>query len=93
MKSISTENNDYFSFTENENGIEVIWQFNANEMTWTVLVYKDDQKEMMKLPASSAPTTEKINDYDSERLAELTLKMTDFLSKRLKLESKTPINK
>jgi len=89
MKSISTENNDYFSFTENETGIEVIWQFNANDMTWTILVYKDDQKEIMKLPASSVPTTEKINDYDSERLSELTLKMTDFLSQKTKVRTKT----
>jgi hypothetical protein len=93
MKSITSENNDYFSFTHQETAIEVIWEFNKQEMSWSVLVYKDQEKEISKIAASSAPTSEKINEYDLQRLSEITLKMTDFLSKRLKLESKPPISK
>jgi len=93
MKSISSEDNCYFSFTHQETGIEVIWEFNKQDMSWTILVYKDNDKEMTKIAASAIPASEQLNDYDSTRLAETTLKMTNFLTKRLKLESKPPISK
>lgn len=93
MKSEASEDNRYFSFTHQDTGIEVIWEFSEQEMLWTILVYKNDEKEVIKIPASAIPTCEKLTDYDANRLAELTIKMTDFLSKRLKLESKPPISK
>ena len=93
MKSEASEDNRYFSFTHQETGIEVIWEFSEQEMAWAVLVYKHNEKEIVKIPASSVPTAEKLADYDANRLAEITIKMTDFLSKRLKLESEPPISK
>jgi hypothetical protein len=93
MKSEASEDNRYFSFTHQDTGIEVVWEFSEQEMLWTVLVYKDNEKELVKIPASSIPNAEKLAGYDANRLAELTIKMTDFLSKRLKLESKPPISK
>jgi len=89
MKSISSEDNRYFSFTHDETGIEVVWEFNEQEMNWTVLVYKDAEKEIVQLPASAAPTTENVNDYDLNRLSAITIKMTNFLSEKAKARKQT----
>lgn len=86
MKSISSEDNSYYSFTDNKTGIEVIWQFNEKDFCWHILVVKDHDKEYSKIPASSKPTKDLVNDYDFERLSEISLKLVDFLAKRLKLE-------
>ena len=93
MKSAATEDNSYYSFSDNETGIEVIWEFNENNFCWQILVFKDAEKEYSIIPASNKPTKENVNEYDIQRLSETTLRLVDFLAKRLKLDSKTPINK
>lgn len=93
MKSSAAEDNSYYAFIDNETGIEVIWEFNENNFCWHILVFKDSEKQQSIIPASNKPTKESINDYDIERLSETTLSLVDFLAKKLKLDSKAPINK
>lgn len=93
MKSAASEDNSYYSFTDKQTGIEVIWEFNENTFCWQILVFKENEKEYGMIPASNKPTADSVNDYDIQRLSETTLKLVDFIAKRLKLDSETPINK
>jgi len=87
MKSAAVEDNSYYSFTDNETGIEIIWEFNQKSFCWEVLVFKDNQKEYAVVPASNKPTAESVNDYDIQRLSQITLKLLDFVSKQLEIEA------
>jgi hypothetical protein len=93
MKSITVEDNSYFSFTHNETGIEIIWEFDFDNFRWQIVALKDDSKEIAYIPASAKPTSAGINQYDLDKLSETTIKMTNFLIKSLKLESEPPISK
>lgn len=92
MKSAASADNSYYSFTDNETEIEIIWEFNEKSFCWEILVFKDNEKEHTIIPASNKPTAESVNDYDIQRLSEVTLRLVDFVAKRLKLDSKAPIN-
>lgn len=89
MKSEASQDNSYYSFTDKETQIEVIWEFNEKTFCWQILVFKDKEKEYTTIPASNKPTADLVNDYDIQRLSETTLRLVDFLAKRLKLDTKT----
>lgn len=89
MKSLSTPDNTKFSFTTKEHDINVYWEFNKDAFCWQILIEKNDEKEFGMIPASVHPSADGINEYDFERLSEMTLKLIDFIKSRLKLDSKT----
>lgn len=91
MKSEASPDNSYYYFTDNQTGIEIIWQFNEETFSWEILVFKDNEKEYSTMPAAGKPSANLINTYDIQRLCEISFKLVDFVAKRLKLETKTPI--
>lgn len=88
MKSISSTDNTYYSFTDNQTAIEVVWEFDETNFVWKIIAIKDNEKEFIVIPASSRPTEDGLNKYDFERISENTIKLVEFLAKRLKLDAK-----